>query len=164
MTLTTHIIIAAAVTKPLAGTNPVFAFLAGLASHYFADALPHGDYRLKMFKHEDDDKEKVKLEITKSALVANLSVPAIDAALGTLIAAAIIWPDSTEKLLYLAALTAGGILPDFLQAVYYAGVKFLRPLQIFHDTIHTKIKLWPYPLIGIPFQILILILAFYSLL
>ena len=162
MTLTTHIIVAAAVAKPLAAYNPAFAFLAAFASHYLSDALPHWDYMLSVFKNEED-KEKIKFQFTKSSIVANALPPAVDAAIGTLIAAAIIWPDSPEKLIYLAAVVLGGTLPDILQGAYLAGARLLKPLQTFHDTIHTKIKLGPYPLVGIPFQILIFLTALYFL-
>ena len=46
MTLTTHSLIAAAVTKPLAAANPLLIFAAAFASHLIADAIPHWDYPL----------------------------------------------------------------------------------------------------------------------
>src|SRR3989344_1669175 len=107
MTLTTHIIIATAVAKPLAAYNPAFAFLAALASHYLSDTIPHWDYSLPVFEGEEE-KEKIKFQFTKKSVMANTILPAIDATIGALIAAAIIWPDSLEKLIYLAAIIIGG--------------------------------------------------------
>ena len=73
-------------------------------------------------------------------------------------------PQSLHEALPLAAAVIGGILPDFLQGVYFTKkAEFLKPLQKLHDFMHTKIKLGPYPLIGIPFQVAILILSLWVL-
>ncbi|KKW21186.1 MAG: hypothetical protein UY61_C0012G0009 [Candidatus Adlerbacteria bacterium GW2011_GWC1_50_9] len=52
MTLATHIVIAGAITRPIAGAHPALLFLVSLASHYLADAIPHWDYDIRSVPDE----------------------------------------------------------------------------------------------------------------
>ena len=159
MTLTTHIAIAAAVTKPLASYHPIFAFLLALASHYLSDAIPHWDYNLASVE-KDKEGDMVHWTFTKKTILVDLFRTGLDGILGTSLVIFLLWPDTLKEAIYIFSLIVGGVLPDFLQGVYHTGrAEFLKPLSEFHKRIHTKIKLGPYPLIGIPLQLIILLLS-----
>lgn len=161
MTLATHITIAAAVTKPLASFNPVFTFVAAVASHYLSDAIPHWDYPL-LSVADNEDPEKKRWSFTKRSFLTDLSRVAFDGLLGATIVTLLIWPNTTKEVLYVLSVIIGGALPDFLEALYHTRrpeLQFIKPLSRFHQKIHTKIKLGPYPLIGIPLQLIILALS-----
>ncbi|MEK7541500.1 MAG: hypothetical protein AAB533_01485 [Patescibacteria group bacterium] len=169
MTLTTHIVIAAAVTRSLAQSHPLLGFFTALASHYLADAIPHWDYPMLALPNNTDDEQKLhwgagKARVFRKRLVRDVRTFAADALLGVMIILLIIRPASHDQWWWVAGAVIGGVLPDFLQGVYLSGAAFLRPLQYFHDWCHTNIKLGPYPLIGIPFQLVIAGIAVYFLL
>lgn len=159
MTLTTHIIIAGAVTKHIPGAHPVFIFLLALASHYGSDAIPHWDYKLGSFEeHESSDTREWNMGST--AFFKDLAKIAFDFMLGVTIFLFFARPHTAPEFLRAFLTIAGSTLPDFLQGVYYTRrAEFSKPIQQFHNFFHTKIKLGPYPLIGIPFQIIILLIA-----
>ena len=82
----------------------------------------------------------------------------MDAILGCTVVLLILRPSSSSEYTVLFLAIIGGVLPDFLQGLYYTRkMEFLEPLQNFHDLIHTKIKLGPYPLLGIPLQLILLL-------
>jgi len=166
MTLTTHIIIAAAITKPLAAYHPILTFAAAVISHYLSDAIPHWDYSISSFQQKNGEKNPhlIRWPFGTKPFWQDLFYFALDGMLGVAILYALLRLQTREDLLFFAAIVIGSTLPDFLQGLYFTRYfDFLKPLQNFHDTIHTKIKLGPYPLIGIPFQILIVLAAFYLL-
>lgn len=164
MTLTTHIVIAAAITKPLMTVSPVFAFLAAIASHYLSDAIPHWDYSLTSLI-EEKGHEKQHWQFSRSSFLRDLRNVAIDGLLGAGMIFLFFWPDSTAELVPLIFIITGAILPDFLEGLYSTRrLPFLELPHRLHAKIHTKIKLGPYPLIGIPFQVLIFLIALCSLL
>lgn len=158
MTLSTHIVIAAAVTKPFLYANPILGFLAGLASHYLSDAIPHWDYSLRSLS-ADTPAEKRKFS-SKTDFLFDVKKMAFDAMLGCAVVLLIMRPSSFSEYFALSLAVIGGTLPDFLQGLYYTRkMEFLEPLQKFHDRIHTKIKLGPYPLLGIPLQLIFFLSA-----
>lgn len=151
MTLATHIVIATAVAKPIASVSPILGFFVALASHYLSDAIPHWDYRLYSLA-DKDSAENRKFNFSK-VFLKDLARIALDFFAGLAIVLFLYWPTTTKELVEILLLAAGGTLPDFLQGVYYTRrAEFLLPLQRFHDFMHTKIKLGPYPLLGVPFQ------------
>lgn len=161
MTLGTHIVIGAAATKILGATHPILGFLIGLASHYLSDMIPHWDYKLSSLSGGKTAPERTW--ISKRLFLFDLGKIAFDFFVGAIVAA-IFWPDSfTQSYILLASIFTGSTLPDFLQGIYYTHKfdKFLDRHQKFHDSMHTKIKLGAYPLIGIPSQVLIFILSTY---
>lgn len=163
MTLTTHIIIAAAVAKPLAAYNPIFAFLVAFASHYLSDAIPHWDYPLQSASGSVEHTAK-HIVFTKATFWNDILRAGADGAIGSIAVFLLLRPTAPDQYLFLVLVIAGGILPDFLQGVYYGlRIKLLRSHQNFHDRMHTKIKLGPYPMIGIPFQLLIIALSIFFL-
>lgn len=156
MTLTTHIVIAAAAAKPLVSINPLLAFIAAVASHYLSDAIPHWDYSLSAAPSKE---EETKLWARNpSLLFHDLWRVGLDLMVGTAIGALAFTPRSLEDAIPLTIAITGGILPDILQGVYFTGkASFLKPLHTFHDRIHSKIGLGPYPLLGLPLQLLIVL-------
>lgn len=161
MTLTTHIVIAAAVTKSLVGFHPAFAFLAAAASHYLSDAIPHWDYKILSL---ENGKDNIRWPFGTKSFWKDLSRFAMDGLLGVGILYLFLHPRHLEDFLFFSAIIAGSTFPDFLQGLYFTRYfNFLRPMQRFHDKIHTKIKLGPYPLIGIPLQAILFLSALYFL-
>lgn len=163
MTLATHIVIAAAAAKPITSFHPAFSFLTAYLSHYLADAIPHWDYGLNsMRNHEDPDKRR--WEFRRESLLKDLTKVILDGALGTTALLLATKPSSPTEFLWIGAVIAGGILPDFLEGVYIKlKIYPLRLLHKFHRFMHTKVRLKPYPLIGVPLQIIFFLIALYLL-
>lgn len=161
MTLATHIVIATAVAGPLAKIDPTLGFLAALASHYLSDAIPHWDYPLKSVDYDKDSDQKTWSHNPRSLLL-DLSRMAADGSIGATISFFMLWPTTFYDFLSLFLIILGSTLPDFLQGLYFIKhTRFLNPLQRFHDSVHTKIKLGHYPLIGVPLQLIILLAALF---
>lgn len=159
MTLATHIVIAGAIAKPLMAYNPIFAFLAALASHYLSDAIPHWDYDLESLE-ERDNSEKQRWNFSRSSTVGDLAHAALDGLLGSAFLFVVFPPTSLDIFYWLVVVVMGAVLPDFLQGLYFfRRPPWMRPIHDFHSLMHTKIKLGAYPLIGIPFQFVIFIIA-----
>ncbi|MDP3769529.1 MAG: hypothetical protein Q8R40_01150 [bacterium] len=162
MTLTTHSIIAAAVTKPLAAAHPVFIIIAAIASHYLSDAIPHWDYRLGSIE-DIEDSSKRHWGNNRRAIMKDVQHFALDGFLGAALVLLVIRPVTMQQWIWALCAIIGGCLPDFLQGLYMLKLSFLRPIQKFHDLMHAKIRLGPYPRFGIPFQVLIYMTALYFL-
>jgi len=163
MTLTTHIAIAAAVTRPIAHIHPALTFVVALASHYLSDAIPHWDYELR--SPEKDELARVKkISVHHPEFGRDFIKMSLDGTLGLVLMWFIIGPVSFETTIWIGLAAVGGCLPDFLQGVYtILDLKFLAPLHRFHHLMHTKIRLGPYPKMGIPFQLVILFITLYFL-
>ena len=158
MVLSTHIVIARAITKPLAAGSPILGFFVSWASHYLSDLVPHWDYRLDSLIDEDPKTRAKKLR-TRDALGDYIKV-AFDALFGAVVAYLMVVPQTAHDWIYLGAVILGSVFPDFIQFLYYlTNWKFLKLFQDFQELLHTKIKLGPKPLIGIPFQAAIFLLA-----
>lgn len=156
MTLTTHIAIAAALTKPLVKLHPAFTFIAALASHYLTDAIPHWDYSLQSLPKEPVTQGRV-WQWQSREFWKDCNHIALDATIGIGIAFFALRPDSVVSWTRVALMALGAVLPDFLQGVYFTRrADFLKPVQQWHDQLHSKIKLGPYPWIGVPLQLIIL--------
>lgn len=162
MTLTTHSIIAAAVTKPFAAMNPLLIFAVAIASHYLSDAIPHWDYQLTSIE-DKEDKEKRRWGSNRRMLIKDAYSMALDGFLGAGIVLLIVRPVTAQQWVWVLVAIIGGSLPDFLQGLYMLKLKFLRSHQRLHDIFHTKIRLGPYPLFGIPFQMIFFLIALYAL-
>lgn len=163
MTLGVHMVIGAAVARRLASSHPLLAFTIGIATHYFSDAIPHWDYGVASC-HGTDQEEKRRWRVTSGAFKKDLLHIALDGALGAALILLLARPASGAALTPLLLAACGAILPDLLQGIYFAArAPYLAPLQKFHDFCHTKIKLGPYPFIGIPFQLLVALAAAYLL-
>lgn len=162
MILSTHIVIAAAATKPLTGFHPILTFVVSVVSHYLTDAIPHWHYPVGSID-ERDNTEKKTWRKDRRALARDFLRFALDGFGGAALAFLLIRPESASEAWWLAAAVIGSTLPDALQGMYMAGLRFLKPLQVFHDRVHSKIKLDAYPWIGIPFQLAIAGIAIWFL-
>lgn len=158
MIFVTHMVIATAVTKGVARSHPALAVIIALASHYLLDTIPHWAYESESLV--GDEKEHIEFRPANGAFRRDTIKALLDVTLGAVLSLLIFWPRSSADLFVISGILAASILPDFLQVLYHYFQKpsWLKPHQNFHDWIHTKLKLDPYPLIGIPFQILIILL------
>ncbi len=155
MTLATHIVIAAAVTKTFASAHPILGFFAALATHYLADAIPHWDYPVGSAPRDPTTGE-VKKTFQRQAFLRDVRNAGIDFGVGSAIFFLASPPTGTMHTLAMLAIIAGAVLPDAFQGLYIAKKwGFLEAIQRVHDIFHTKIRLGPFPLIGIPLQLLI---------
>jgi len=166
MTLATHIVIAGAITKPITSAHPALLFLVSLASHYLMDLIPHWDYKIHSIpdKHKESPDE-IQWNFFDKVFWKDVTRFGIDALIGFGVLLFFLWPESWPAFFKVFLISAGSILPDFLQGVYFTRkAEFLKPIQRLHDYFHTRLRLGPYPLIGIPFQALFFILSVYFLL
>jgi len=155
MILTTHAIVGAAAGRIF--TNPFLAFVAGFASHFLADSIPHWDYHLNAF---DPDKREKENKVFTREFAADAARFLPDLIIG--IIAAIFIFRSGNNLLYspvsLLAGILGGLLPDMLEMIYLKfHTKFLSGLSDFHNFIHHRTKLTPFK--GLTTQVLTIIIV-----
>ena len=169
MTLTTHILIATAVSKPFFAANPALVLTTAVASHYLADAIPHWDWHLSSVEEDLSDKHDHKLTLEKGVNIRDLIKISLDIAIGSFIAFLILRPElNIKELTPLALSVLGGILPDMLQPVFWLW-KNNNPfilIKHFHSFMHSKIRLgrhlWidrKYIIIGKVSQVIIALLA-----
>jgi hypothetical protein len=159
MILAAHIVIAAAAAKPLIGANPLLAFLAAVLTHYIADAIPHWHYPTRTIAGKDERPLNRKWHGDRKTLAGDFLRFAADGFTGAALVFLIMRPLTSPEIWWLAAIAVGSVLPDALQGIYMAGGRSLALHQIFHHRIHSKIRLDAYPLIGIPFQAAIALIA-----
>ena len=150
MFLTVHSTVGVFIGENL--SNPAWAFLGGLFSHYLFDAIPHGDEKLN------------QLSLTKLSYLAVVDQAIL---LTNLLLLFHFKPDLTLNMVMIAAII-GSILPDWLTALHRLCENFtnvfarrlyrlLTPLQNFHLFIH--IRLVPYEIsltLGLVLQIIFL--------
>jgi len=137
MILSTHAIVGGAIAS-LAPTHPLFAVVAGFASHFAIDAIPHWDYPLQSIAvGKGADNRGLRLN---GALLTDLTVIAADACAGLALA---LWLFATPASLWVIALGAiAAMLPDPLQFVQSLFPhEPLNTLQRFHGRIHSKRQL-----------------------
>ncbi|MDP3771957.1 MAG: hypothetical protein Q8Q94_01105 [bacterium] len=159
MTLTTHAAIAVALTKPFMHAHPIIIFCIAIASHYLSDAVPHWDYPLSSISAAKNAEGR-RWHFHSTHFLKDARNMACDGILGLTLVLALAHPTTVREFSWVLLAVIGGALPDFLQGVYYTRrAELLRPVQHFHDTMHTNIRLGAYPFIGIPFQGAILVLA-----
>jgi hypothetical protein len=137
MILSTHAIVGGAIGGLLA-SHPVLAALAGFASHFAIDAIPHWDYPLQSIAvGKGADNRRLHVD---RRLILDLILIGADACVGLAFA---IWLFATPATAAVVAIGAvAGILPDplqFVQSVYQR--EPLNSLQRFHEWIHSKRKL-----------------------
>lgn len=162
MTLTTHSIIAAAVTKPLMRMHPILIFAVAMATHYLSDAIPHWDYKIVSLENAED-KDHRHISSNRKLITTDIRNFAIDGFLGAAIVLFVIRPVTTQQWIWAGLAVIAGCLPDFLQALHVLKLPLLRLHQKFHDMFHTNIRLGSYPLLGIPFQAAIAAIALFVL-
>ena len=150
MILTPHSIVGAAIAN-LIPENPELGFALAYASHYAIDMIPHRDYDIDGFF---DEKEKTFASVIRSGK-ARLKLLMIfgDFVVGVAICT-LLFVRNRGSLIATAVGIAGGVLPDFLQLVYYTFKN--HPWKIFqkiHDFFHSSNKMKHKPVEGILVQI-----------
>ena len=155
MILATHAIVGAAVASQIPN-HPITALVAGIASHFAIDAIPHWDYPLRSILRGSKGSP---LTLDKGLLV-DFSLIAIDGLAGLAIALSLFAQPSALLTILLGAL--GGMLPDAFQFVHRLYPREpLRTVQRFHSWIHAKQKLdWPVGIASqLAFNVAVILLA-----
>jgi hypothetical protein len=137
MILSTHAVVGGAIATQFP-SHPVLVVVAGFASHFVIDAIPHWDYSLRAISLKPGaNNRSMTLD---GRLVTDLALIGFDASLGL---ALVIWLFATPATLGAIALGAvAGMAPDplqFLQSVFPH--EPLNSLQRFHRWIHSRRKL-----------------------
>lgn len=160
MTLTTHALIGVSAASFLP-KYPLLAFSAAFLSHFIIDAIPHWDYPIKSLEQNLDNPLENKIAANKK-FITDLIRIGFDFLIGITLSFLIFQPKNLiiGQTVFMGAI--GGILPDPLQFLYWKIKKEpLISLQRFHIWIHTKTNLNDKPLIGIAFQIILILVAIY---
>ena len=155
MILATHAIVGAAIASQIPN-HPIAALVAGIASQFAVDAIPHWDYPLRSILRGNKGNP---LTLDKGLLV-DFSLIAIDGLAGLAIALSLFAQPSALLAILLGAL--GGMLPDpflFVHRLYPH--EPLRAVQRFHSWIHAKQKLdWPLGIASqLAFNVAVVLLA-----
>lgn len=153
MILISHGIIGAAVGR-LFPAHPLLAFLAGMATHYAMDAIPHWEYKLlSVFRDDNTGFKKARIGIR---FAIDILSALLDLLAGGVLSFLIFSGDFAGDGLpaSLIAGIIGGILPDGFQFLHMLFPKFrlLATHQTFHNRIHARRRLNDRPLVGIPLQ------------
>jgi hypothetical protein len=140
MILSTHAIVGGAIAS-LLPSHPLLAALAGFASHFAIDAIPHWDYPLRSIATgQGADNRRLKID---RDLMLDLTLISFDALAGLVLAIWLFATSATSGVIAIGAFAA--ILPDplqFAQSLYPH--EPLNSLQRFHGWIHAKRRLsWP---------------------
>src|SRR5271154_893803 len=110
MILSTHAIVGGAIAS-LVPSHPLLAVVAGFASHFAIDAIPHWDYPLQSIAlGKGADNRRLRLS---RSMLTDLAVTAVDACVGLVLA---LWLFATPASVWVVALGASAaMLPDPLQ-------------------------------------------------
>ena len=162
MTLTTHIVVAAAAASPFF-PDPMLSFSAGVMSHFLIDAIPHWDWKpLAVIREVDKNSVYYKLQSDIKYFIYDFLRVFLDIALGLMFTYIVASSFLDEKIAIAVLLAAfGGVLPDGLQFLYFLKQKEpLATLQRFHEWIHSSIEFPPKrTFLGILCQVPIAVLA-----
>lgn len=157
MILVTHAVAGAAAGVALRA-HPLLAFFAGFISHFVLDAIPHWHYQLKSFEKEHGTAKTLGFKNDDRALLRDVLVTGLDCAAGFAIAFVAVWRSAPDAIGPALLGAVGGILPDFLQLLYYLFPRSpLRFLQRFHLWIHADTRLDDLPMIGVSSQFALLV-------
>jgi len=144
LTLTTHILVATAVSKPFFDADPALIFTVAVASHYLSDAIPHWDWHLHSVDEDLSENYNHRLIPDKALIFRELARVALDIALGSALVLMLIQPHFTlQELLPICIAIIGGILPDSLQPVFWIWKQKnpFRWVKKFHSFMHSRILL-----------------------
>ena len=137
MILSTHAIVGGALAS-LFPSHPGLVAVAGFASHYAIDAIPHWDYPLRSISvGRGADNRRLR---RSRGLFLDLTAIGFDACAGLALAIWLFASSATLGVIILGACAA--MLPDplqFVQSLYRR--EPLKSLQRFHQWIHAKQKL-----------------------
>lgn len=158
MVLSTHAVAGAALAQ-LIPSNPALGFGLAVASHFLLDMIPHWDYSLSSLGQSVGGSELNKKIKSGPALIADFLKTGADGFLGLILAFLIFYPQSGSAVFALVIGVIGGVLPDFLQFIFYRYKPFwLRPVQYFHLWVHAKSNLNHRPVPGVLSQVLIMVI------
>jgi hypothetical protein len=134
MILSSHAIVGGAIAS-LFPSHPILVVLAGFASHFAIDAIPHWDYPLRSISvGKGADNRRLKID---ASLLRDLAFIGADASAGLALAVLLFATPATAWVIALGAIA--GMLPDPLQFVHSIYPREpLRSLQRSHQWIHTK--------------------------
>ncbi len=160
MTLATHGAIGAIIVTQMPN-HPVLGFCLAFISHFLLDAIPHYDYSLASLTHNPSDPMETRVRFNRAFLFDMTKVGG-DFLIGCIAALILFW--NTSSLILILAGVAGGVVPDFLQFLYF---KIQRePLVILerlHVWIHTKNRMKTMPIFSFVSQfILVAIIYFFT--
>jgi hypothetical protein len=160
MTLTTHAVVGAAIVTSMPN-HPVFGFILAFASHFALDAIPHWDYRLSSQKTGSSNRMDDDMIMNKNFFIDLLKI-GLDFLCGILLAL-LFFTLYSPHLFWIPILgVLGAVLPDALQFVYFKWRhQPLIALQRFHLWIHAKSDFNHKPLIGIPLQIVLIVIVIF---
>ncbi|MGY4622388.1 hypothetical protein [Bradyrhizobium sp. USDA 4486] len=134
MILSTHAIVGGAIAS-LIPSHPVLAALAGFASHFAIDAIPHWDYPLRSINLGRGANNR-RLSLCK-ATVIDFAIIGIDACAGFGFALWMFAAEGSILTIAIGAFTA--MLPDALQFIHTLYPRGLvHAIQRFHWWIHSK--------------------------
>jgi len=141
MILSTHAVIGAAVASLFPG-KPILGVSVAFLSHFLLDAIPHWDYNLRS-KHQnplDPLKDDLPFKFNRDYFLDVLKL-GLDFFVGIFLSVLIFWHHTHSWQLLLAGALAG-VLPDFLQFVYWKVRREpLTSLQRFHFWLHPEAKI-----------------------
>jgi hypothetical protein len=137
MVLSTHAIVGGAIAS-LFPSDPILVALAGFASHFAIDAIPHWDYPLRSIS-VGKGADNRRLELTRTVVI-DLMCIGVDACAGLALA---IWLFATPASVWIVSLGAvAAMLPDPLQFIHSIHPREpLVSLQRFHGWIHSRRRL-----------------------
>jgi hypothetical protein len=159
MTLTTHAIVGATFAS-IFPQDPALALSAAFASHFLIDTLPHWDYAV-LSKIEGETKIQSRFDTKSPLYLLDFLRTGSDAVLGTILSVLILSMYLFHFPLWVSVLGAwAGVLPDFLQFVYYkTRTTFLLPLQRFHIWIQKGRSIYPSPFVGLLLQAMLVVIV-----
>ncbi|MFA6338776.1 MAG: hypothetical protein WCW87_01835 [Candidatus Paceibacterota bacterium] len=171
MVLSTHMVVGALLAQQV--SNPFVAFFVGFLSHFVLDAIPHWDYEVKaLIMRDKENKLNSSTSVNLKSLYDLIKI-GCDVLLGFIIIFIIFKIYSLDQILesqnlYILIGAIGGATPDFLQFVFFHWKNnkyiygLLVNLQKFHMWIHSQKKTLT-PIVGITFQVIVVIIAFICL-
>jgi hypothetical protein len=131
MILTSHAIVGASLANVLPN-NPVVGFGLAFISHYAIDMIPHTDYDISNFlQHET---KTIKSILRNAGAALHLLFIVADFIFAILLCILFFVRDGKSLTITLMGIT-GGVLPDFLQFLYF---KYKKQPWIFFQRIHDK--------------------------
>lgn len=160
MTLTTHAVVGAALASSMPD-HLLVGFVLAFASHFVLDAIPHWDYSLSSYKKDDSNRLNDAMAINKDFFVDLLKI-GCDMSCGILLVL-LFFTLNGPHLLWAPLIGAfGAVLPDALQFVYFKWRhQPMVSLQRFHVWCHSERDFNDKPLVGVPFQAVLIALAVY---
>lgn len=160
MILATHAIAGAALAAAMPN-RPMLAFVAGAASHFLLDAIPHWDYKLRSSWKDKNNPLNDDIAIGRDFWF-DLTKISGDALIGLILSwfffrSFFIGHGWLSLLTFVAGVT-GGLLPDAFQFAYFKlRSPWLTSLQRFHYWIHADYARKLKPLVGVITQTLLII-------